>query len=521
MARVRSLVRGLVSSYALLGAMVVYGLASVPVALEYLTREEFGLWAIVMQFVAYLTMLDFGMTGSVGRFIIDQKDEHDRSKYGALLATGTLILALQGALLLLIGYFLAPWFARISYLPEPLYESFVTLMRAQCLIAAIGFPTRIFSQILYAHQRLDAVNASQILFFIGGLASMWLGFHFGAGIYSLLWSSIFGLVQSTAFTYVFAKRSGLLPGSGIGRVQWIQAVEMFRYGRDVFLVSLGTQLMTASQPVILARNFGLEAVATWSVGTRIFGLANQLVWKISDVAAPGLAEMMIRDEKAQLEHRYKQVAVVSIALAGWTAITLCQLNSLFVSVWTQNALSWSPRDDIFLGMWMISLAIGHSHNGFILVTKQVAGMKWVFVVEGLCFILIAATISVDFSDRFSSILKTSALTSALLSGTYGAWRIAHYFKVSLWRVMLLWPAPMVVVVVIYGCAATILWNAISAQSEIVRLIIHLAFSLTVGLTVFVRFGIPLQLRNEIWHRLYGVFPRRLLQGMRRPVSRNR
>src|SRR5690606_20926100 len=132
MARTLSFVRGIVSGYALLGVSVLYGLGSVPLALAYLSKEEFGLWTMVMQFVGYLAMLDLGMSGAIGRFIVDYKEDLESREYGSLIMTGVVILLLQGVLLLTLGYFLAPWFAQVSRLPEPLAGPFVTLMRAQC-----------------------------------------------------------------------------------------------------------------------------------------------------------------------------------------------------------------------------------------------------------------------------------------------------------------------------------------------------------------------------------------------------
>ena len=37
----------------MLAATAVFGLASVPVALHYLSKEQFGLWALMMTLVGY------------------------------------------------------------------------------------------------------------------------------------------------------------------------------------------------------------------------------------------------------------------------------------------------------------------------------------------------------------------------------------------------------------------------------------------------------------------------------------
>ncbi len=71
MSRFKRFAHSLVSGYLLLGTNVVFTLAQVPLALHYLTKNEFGLWALTTQITGYLMMLDLGMSGSLVRNLID------------------------------------------------------------------------------------------------------------------------------------------------------------------------------------------------------------------------------------------------------------------------------------------------------------------------------------------------------------------------------------------------------------------------------------------------------------------
>ena len=76
--RTKRFLSGLVSSYLAIGVNVGFTIASVPLALHYLSREEFGIWALVTQISGYLMLLEFGMSGSVARFLADQDDAESR-----------------------------------------------------------------------------------------------------------------------------------------------------------------------------------------------------------------------------------------------------------------------------------------------------------------------------------------------------------------------------------------------------------------------------------------------------------
>jgi len=88
MSRFRLAIHGVVSGYVMLAATAVFGLASVPVALHYLSKEQFGLWALMLTLVSYLNLVDVGMSGSIRRLLIDFKDDRDGGHYGSLIKTG-------------------------------------------------------------------------------------------------------------------------------------------------------------------------------------------------------------------------------------------------------------------------------------------------------------------------------------------------------------------------------------------------------------------------------------------------
>src|SRR5678815_3228204 len=107
MSRFRRYAHSLASGYVLLGANMLFTLASVPLALHYLSKTEYGLWALVMTLGGYLALVDFGLSASVARILIDHKDDPRDGQYGAIIQTGILVGAAQGVIILAAGSLLA------------------------------------------------------------------------------------------------------------------------------------------------------------------------------------------------------------------------------------------------------------------------------------------------------------------------------------------------------------------------------------------------------------------------------
>ena len=88
MTRTRHFLHSLFAGYASFGANFLFTFVSVPLALHYLPKEEFGLWSLVLQIAGYLMLIDLGMTSSVARFLANYKDNMESGDYGNVLRTG-------------------------------------------------------------------------------------------------------------------------------------------------------------------------------------------------------------------------------------------------------------------------------------------------------------------------------------------------------------------------------------------------------------------------------------------------
>jgi len=214
MSRFRRVLHSVASGYLALAATAVYALASVPLALHYLTTQQFGLWSLMASITGYLSLIDLGMSSSVSRLLIDHKDDQQTGVYGSLIKTGCLVLAVQGALILLIGFSLAPPLSKLLAIQSDLEPDFIRLMRWQCLTLALGVMMRISSHVLLANQRFDIYNYSQVSTLATNFVAQWYFFHAGQGVFSLAWSGLLGSMVSALMPLFAAWRLRLFPPSG-------------------------------------------------------------------------------------------------------------------------------------------------------------------------------------------------------------------------------------------------------------------------------------------------------------------
>ncbi|MGA2248216.1 MAG: oligosaccharide flippase family protein [Verrucomicrobiota bacterium] len=500
MSRLRNFSRSLATSYLQLVVNVLYSLASVPLILHWLSTDEFGLWTLLVQLMSYLFLIDLGINQAISRFLIDHKDSRHSGEYGALVKTSFLVSAAQGAIVLALVLFGSPLLATLMNIPLKHAALFVSLMRWQGLIVAFNFCMNPLNIMLMAQQRTDVISRLSIYNLILNLAMLGFLLARGVGIYSFIYATAATAVLTSLQLFWHCRRLGFMPhGSGWGRTNWAQFKEVFFYGKDVFLINLGGQLITASQTIIVSRMLGLEAAAAWSVGTKVMMLIRQITFQPYSAAAAGLSEMLARGETERLRLRFKNLVSLIASLGAYCGVTYVLCNSLFVEIWTRGKITWSPKYDVLLALWLFFTAMQAPHCNFVFVTKQVANMRFIYFAEGCCFVLLSMLVGWRFG--FIGIIVCSVACSTLFSYNLGLRLSRRYFNVSLWELALDWVRPALKLALILTLLAVALWAATASLPTVWRLAIHATVMGTVGAVLFLRFGLSSQMIQDSAGRL--------------------
>ncbi len=438
MSRSKRFVTGLLSSYAAIGVNILYTLASVPLALHYLNNEEFGLWALVTQLSGYLMLLEFGMNGSVARSLSDHKDHVENGNYGSILRTGARVFAIQGVLVILLGLAIGWASPALLGLPTRLHHSFAVLMAAQALLSGTKLAAGSLASPLWCHQRLDVSNLAGSLGLIATLAILWLGFHQGWNLYSLPLSTAAGNLVGLIVTVYSCRSLGLYPPrQHRGHFNPRIFRELLHFGGGLFLMNLGAQLASASQVIVVSRLLGIESAAVWAVATKIFNLAQQFVARILDSSAGGLAEMFVRGEAVLLHKRFRDLVAISTVMAVAASAALALTNEAFIEVWTSGRITWEPWNDLLLACVLFSTAVTRCHTSLVGITKQIRGMKFIYLLEGLAFVTLSVLLVPWLG--LTGLLIAALVCNVGITGTYGIGRTAGYFQIS-WLKVIGWSA---------------------------------------------------------------------------------
>ena len=500
MDRLKNFTYSLVSGYAQMAVNVLYTLASVPLALHYLSKAEFGLWALTVQVANFIALVDLGMGSSIARILIDYKDDRHNGRYGSVIKSGFLVGLAQGLVTLAVGlcgvWFLGGWL----HLSQEMSGPFFLLMTGQVLMTAATFGTRMFGQILYAWQRIDITNYSAMVQLVVGFVVLWISFYLKLGVFSLLAGAVAGWAVGTGINTWACFHFRFWPkAEEWGFISSKQFREIFNYGADVFLISIGTQLTVSSPVVLVSRQLGVEAAALWSVMTKMFTLVSQVVWRMVGNSIPAFGEMQARQEWERLWHRYRAMFISTNVFGGVCAVLFAACNGAFVELWAQGQFSWAPINNVLLGIWLIISTQQCCHSSLIMCLKQIRTLKYIFIFEGIIFIVTA--LAVLPATGITGLLVCSLLATISFTWLSGVWRIAQISKMG-WKVLVWdWQKPLIWIMLTMVPTWMVLDWFFHGATNWIRLLGNAGILTTVGVWVAFHYALPSGVIAEITQKL--------------------
>lgn len=496
MPRLKRFTSSLVSGYLLVAVNMVYTLAMMPLVLSYLNAEEFGLWVGITVIAGHLQLLvDFGMSGSISRILIDHKDDHNSEQYGTVIKTGSIALAIQGCLVVVAGSILSIWLPSLMNIPEEYQLISRWLMFGQSALLGLTFAGRIFGFVLQAHQNYDIGNYAQIGGLIVGLLTLWLGLEYQLGLYSMLVSAAANYAFVNAGYLLAAWRKKLLPEKGHwGSADWQMFRTIFSYANDIFLLSAGQVLIGVSQVPVISWTLGLKAVAVWSTMTKMFTLAQQLISRILDFSSSAFAEMMVRKEQDRLRVRFQDLTQLTTSCGVMMCLAVAACNHSFVQIWMKGRFSWEVQNDLLMAIMVVVATSTRCHIGLAGLTKEIRAMKYAYFLEGSLFVISSLVLAPRLG--LTGVIIGGIATNLLCSGWYGINRTLNYFNCSARQFLLSWlQRPAQLFVVLLG-SGSLVWFSTRQLQPLITLSWNLVLMSILGLICFWQIGLPEHLRRE-------------------------
>jgi len=504
MSRTKLLLRGLGVGYISLVASMVYSFLSIPLALKYLGKTEYGLWALVLSITSYLNFSELGMTNSVQRHLIDLKNRRPDKQYGAIFLTGGVFFGAIGMVCLIIGgvgaHFASPLF-RISGAYEWTFEC---LLLGSVTLFSLSLGTRILGVPLYVYQRHDLSEFANIVLYLIWFFVLWAGFHAGFGVYSLLLSQGIGFLWTCVYNVTVCAWLGLYPVRG----EWGKpSPEIIRevafFARDGFLQQLGQQFVNTLPMLFISRWLGLDAAATWTVATRPFWILRQILNRPFQYGVSMLADLLSHQGKEAMMKRWMQLSQL-MTVGALAMYPVCAVyNGAFLGLWTHGKITWSGWNDLTYGLYSYLMVALFPWYGIVGINKQFGMTRITSLMESVLLAALCWILSKLFgiTGLILAMIVSKLLLGLIPSLVYLYGVFGKSLRVVFWNAQIrpLLAAPFCV------ASSMIPSFLMPSQPGWVSLILAVCVSTLASMACAVLFGVSPEERSELLLKVRGFF----------------
>lgn len=390
--RHRRIILSAVASAASKVVLVATTVISIPLTLQYLGPERFGLWMTISSIITLLGFADLGIGNGLLNAISEENGRGDIEAIRRYISSAFAILsgiALVILALFLIAYPFIPWASFFNVKsPLAMQESgHAALLFMLCF--ALQIPAGIVQRVQMGLQMAFVANLWQIAGSVLGLVAVLLVIHLELSLPWLV-CALAGmpvLVAALNGLLFFGRmRRDIRPGRALVSRD---AMKTIAHTGFLFLVlQLAASAAFASDNIVISRMLGAEAVTQYAVPEKLFSVIPMLLGMILMPLWPAYGEAMAKGDGRWVKNIFAKSLKISIAVASILSLIFTLFAADIISLWVGHPVSPPFMLLLGLGVWKVlegwGISVGVFLNGANIVRLQ-AGLA--ILMATLAFIL--------------------------------------------------------------------------------------------------------------------------------------
>jgi len=359
--RLARVLKGGVSGAALKVTAVLANAVSLPIAVRYLGREQYGFWVTISTTIMMLSMLDLGiastLTNSISRAYAERSDEMAR-RYYATAFWSTAVIAVFLGFLGAIGWHLIDWRA-LFRLSDPA----VARQAGRCAAIAFGYalltlPLGLANKVMGGYQRVPVANTFAMLNSVLGLVATILVVRMHGTVVNLMAAFCAAMLTGTILLNLWmALRHEPRIRPALQDVHLGVAREIIGHGMLFFVLQIAGLAVFNTDNFIIAHFLGAEQVTPYAVAWRLVGYASVLQSLLVPSLWPAFSEAYAGQDLAWIRAAYRRVMRATLLTVTSATLFLGFAGRWIISVWAGKAAV--PGSALLWGMcfWAVLLSM--------------------------------------------------------------------------------------------------------------------------------------------------------------------
>jgi len=364
--------KNIAATFVIKGFSILISLIFVPIVLNYVNPDGYGIWLTLSSIVGWFSFFDIGLTQGLRNKFAEAKARGDDNIAQIYVSTTYAILGIiffsVWLIFIIVNNFL-DW-SSILKVSESMRSDVSILAIIVFTYFCIIFVLRIITTIFLADQKsaksslIDLLGQVASLIFIFILVKTTEGSIIKLGI-ALCVSPILVLVIANIVSY---KGNYRKYRPVVSQVKFVYAKGLFNLGLIFFIIQFAGIIQFQTANIIIARNFGTEDVTAYNIAFKYFGILTMLNTIFLTPFWSASTEAFQKNDIQWIKNAIKKYNLLNLLLIGAGIIML---------VFSE------PVYQLWLGEGRVNIPFSLSLWGFIYFNVILFGSKYVSLLNGI------------------------------------------------------------------------------------------------------------------------------------------
>jgi O-antigen/teichoic acid export membrane protein len=309
------------------------GFVTLPFLVRHLGASAYGTWTLVVASVSYLYILDFGISGAVGRLVAGCRPTEDVEGMNVVLSTA-IVMLLCASLLMSAGVFaITGLFFQFYSVPVAEVDDVHRAILIFGLLTAVTWPLAIPNAVLWAYERFDLVYLIDIPLVILRTALILILLNEHVTLTALALITVLPTVAGGAVRCILAWRVEPMLRLSLGRVSGKVARDILSFGGWYNVLNISRDVAPQIPPSVIGNALGTGAVTLFAIPRQLIGYSNWIVLSATQALAPRAALLHFGERRVEERATFLLGARYSFAFSLFILGGFVCLGSAFLDIW--------------------------------------------------------------------------------------------------------------------------------------------------------------------------------------------
>jgi len=374
------------------GTAIGVSLISVPLTVDYLGPERYGLWVTISSFVAWMSISDIGFGSALTNALAEAHGLRNRHLARGLVSTAFWTLISIGIFIGFLGLILVPvinWFEVLNVPVHTVYADEIrTSVGLAVLFFCLSFPPGLVTAVYNGYQEVHRGNLWAIAGNLASLLALLMVVRAKGGL-PLLIFALMGTMTFVRFTNMaylfFIEHPYLKPSPRF--VQRGHLRRLWNLGVYYLVQQVGNIGMFQAQPILLTQFKGPQSVGPFNVAYKLLTLPQYILILLLSPLIGAYGEARAQGDWVWIRRILLWSVASSLLIIIITVAPLALFSQWIISLWVGQIMLTDRMTIFWLAVYVIATGLATPLAIFLQGLERARDLAILTVSNGLLTVI--------------------------------------------------------------------------------------------------------------------------------------